>query len=192
MRKFVLFIALTLFSLEILACAALTSKGTMCKRAPVPGSLYCWQHGGKATSSSSAQTKSRAKSSIKVSRLSDSANSNGASSYSWNKINADRTASPRDQSDVVVRLPKDERSDEDWTLAKLRLLDTKLREYIAKGHNPPTDLSQFKRFASLSFSDQWGTPFRYVHGTDNYSLSSAGADKVFGTDDDISLSYELQ
>lgn len=28
------------------ACAALTNKGTPCRRAAVPGSPYCWQHGG--------------------------------------------------------------------------------------------------------------------------------------------------
>lgn len=31
---------------ELMACAAVTKKGTLCKRAPSPGSQYCWQHGG--------------------------------------------------------------------------------------------------------------------------------------------------
>lgn len=35
-----------LLAVEIFACAAITKKGTQCKRAPSPGSQYCWQHGG--------------------------------------------------------------------------------------------------------------------------------------------------
>lgn len=31
---------------QVFACAAITKKGTLCKRAPSPGSQYCWQHGG--------------------------------------------------------------------------------------------------------------------------------------------------
>ena len=31
---------------QVFACAAITKKGTQCKRAPSPGSQYCWQHGG--------------------------------------------------------------------------------------------------------------------------------------------------
>lgn len=30
-------------------CEAITKKGTKCKRAPMPGSQYCWQHGGRQT-----------------------------------------------------------------------------------------------------------------------------------------------
>lgn len=167
-RKVLVFAAIVFASFEIFACAAVTQKGTQCKRAPVPGSLYCWQHGGKSSSTTSADTGSRL-----VPNTTTVTHTNG-------------------RSDVVVKLPKDERTDEDWTLVKLRFLDNKLRETISKGRNPPQDLSSFKRFTHLSFSDQWGTPFKYDHGADWYTLTSAGADKVFGTEDDISLSYEKQ
>ena len=36
-------------SFSLLACDAITKKGTKCKRAPMPGSQYCWQHGGRQT-----------------------------------------------------------------------------------------------------------------------------------------------
>ena len=35
-----------LVAVQAFACAAITKKGTQCKRAPSPGSQYCWQHGG--------------------------------------------------------------------------------------------------------------------------------------------------
>lgn len=35
-----------LAAVQAFACAAITKKGTQCKRAPSPGSQYCWQHGG--------------------------------------------------------------------------------------------------------------------------------------------------
>jgi len=41
----VLFV-LSVLCVDVLACAAITQKGTQCKRAASPGSAYCWQHGG--------------------------------------------------------------------------------------------------------------------------------------------------
>ena len=35
-----------LAAVQAFACAAITKKGTQCSRAPSPGSIYCWQHGG--------------------------------------------------------------------------------------------------------------------------------------------------
>ena len=35
--------------LSSFACDAITKKGVKCKRAPLPGSQYCWQHGGRQT-----------------------------------------------------------------------------------------------------------------------------------------------
>lgn len=47
MRKVVLLAcAVVLAVVQAYACAAITKKGTQCKRAPSPGSEYCWQHGG--------------------------------------------------------------------------------------------------------------------------------------------------
>lgn len=46
MKKLVLLVVISLLCIDVLACAAITKKGTQCKRAPSPGSIYCWQHGG--------------------------------------------------------------------------------------------------------------------------------------------------
>jgi len=51
---------------ELLACAAVTQKGTVCKRAPVAGSAYCWQHGGGATTRASQPTRQAAASTAKT------------------------------------------------------------------------------------------------------------------------------
>lgn len=165
MKKVLIILSVTLLSFEIFACAAITKKGTLCKRAPSPGSQYCWQHGGSTSSSTGTSSRSRM-----VQR------------------DDNKTSTSSSASDIVVSMPKDERSDEEWTLTKLRFLDKKVREYVAKGHNPPHDLSQFKRYTHLSFIDQWGTPFKYNHGDDWYTLTSAGKDKAFGTEDDLTLS----
>lgn len=41
---------------QVFACAAITQKGTQCKRAPVPGSAYCWQHGGRKTETTASES----------------------------------------------------------------------------------------------------------------------------------------
>ena len=49
MKKLLILLLIVLcFAVQGLACAAITKKGTQCKRAPSPGSQYCWQHGGTA------------------------------------------------------------------------------------------------------------------------------------------------
>lgn len=45
-RKLLVCVAVAMAAFSVLACAAITKKGTQCKRAPSPGSQYCWQHGG--------------------------------------------------------------------------------------------------------------------------------------------------
>ena len=44
--RLVLAFCAMLVAVQAFACAAITKKGTQCKRAPSPGSQYCWQHGG--------------------------------------------------------------------------------------------------------------------------------------------------
>lgn len=55
MKRLLLFGVSLLVSAQVFACAAITKKGTQCKRKPVPGSQYCWQHGGRANNSSKVQ-----------------------------------------------------------------------------------------------------------------------------------------
>ena len=47
MKRFILLSLSLLVAAQVFACAAITKKGTQCKRKPVPGSQYCWQHGGR-------------------------------------------------------------------------------------------------------------------------------------------------
>lgn len=46
MKKIIVGLVAAFLSFQVMACAAITKKGTQCKRAPSPGSQYCWQHGG--------------------------------------------------------------------------------------------------------------------------------------------------
>lgn len=51
MKKTIIMIATMAMAVTVFAaqCAAITKKGTRCKRQAVAGALYCWQHGGNAT-----------------------------------------------------------------------------------------------------------------------------------------------
>ena len=46
-KRFAFLLVAGLLSLSLFACEALTKKGVKCKRDPMPGSQYCWQHGGR-------------------------------------------------------------------------------------------------------------------------------------------------
>ena len=46
MKRLILMLVVLMVAVQAIACAAITKKGTQCKRAPSPGSQYCWQHGG--------------------------------------------------------------------------------------------------------------------------------------------------
>jgi hypothetical protein len=53
---------------------------------------------------------------------------------------------------------------------------------------PNKDLSEGQAHALRTFGiDGWGTPFRFLSMRDLYTVSSAGPDRAFGTEDDISL-----
>ena len=45
-KTIIVLMVIVLSAVQAFACAAITKKGTQCKRAPSPGSQYCWQHGG--------------------------------------------------------------------------------------------------------------------------------------------------
>lgn len=47
MKKLVVVVLVGVLAvIQAFACAAITKSGRQCKRAPSPGSQYCWQHGG--------------------------------------------------------------------------------------------------------------------------------------------------
>lgn len=56
MKRLLVFGVSLLVAAQVFACAAITKKGTQCKRKPVPGSQYCWQHGGRANNTQKAQS----------------------------------------------------------------------------------------------------------------------------------------
>lgn len=56
MKRLLLFGVSLLVAVQVFACAAITKKGTQCKRKPVPGSQYCWQHGGRANNVPKAES----------------------------------------------------------------------------------------------------------------------------------------
>lgn len=60
MKKIMAALACVLLATAVMAaqCAATTKKGTQCKRQASPGSSYCWQHGGKASSGSATTAQS--------------------------------------------------------------------------------------------------------------------------------------
>lgn len=45
-KTIIVLMVIVLSAVQAFACAAITKKGTQCKRAPSPGAQYCWQHGG--------------------------------------------------------------------------------------------------------------------------------------------------
>ncbi len=49
----------------------------------------------------------------------------------------------------------------------------------------------FGRWSSGNYTDMWGTAFQFTEDADgsNRRIVSAGADKTFGTDDDITVGY---
>lgn len=51
-KMLVVFLLVVVSAVQAFACAATTKKGTRCKRAPVPGSAFCWQHGGRSAAKS--------------------------------------------------------------------------------------------------------------------------------------------
>lgn len=66
--KFRILILALLVAPLLFACEAITKKGTKCRRAPMPGSQYCWQHGGRTKpQSTNVVTVVQQKSSVKSS-----------------------------------------------------------------------------------------------------------------------------
>jgi hypothetical protein len=49
-----------------------------------------------------------------------------------------------------------------------------------------------KYFSHPVSNDAWGTPYRYILQDNKYTISSAGKDKIFDTNDDIAVSGHLK
>ena len=58
-----------------------------------------------------------------------------------------------------------------------------LQNLVTKGSEPNWSGPYIKKAESLN--DPWGTPFQYTKAENSYTIVSAGADKAFGTADDV-------
>lgn len=102
-RKMLVCLATIMAAVSVLACAAITKKGTQCKRAPSPGSQYCWQHGGTTAAQRAAgisaeegRCKAKTKAGTQCKR-----NAKPGSKYCWQHGGTDI----EDNAEVPVRRP---------------------------------------------------------------------------------------
>lgn len=68
------------------------------------------------------------------------------------------------------------------------ILHQKVAAYVSETGSYPTDLSQIPDLNEKLKTDHWGTPYKLEvidPAVDEFLIRSAGEDKVFGTDDDI-------
>lgn len=101
LKKLAVCIAVMLTAASLFACAAITKKGTRCKRAPSPCSQYCWQHGGTTVAQRAAgvtaeegRCKATSKAGTQCKR-----NAKFGSKYCWQHGGA----AENDKADVPVR-----------------------------------------------------------------------------------------
>lgn len=90
---------------------------------------------------------------------------------------------------------KDEFLGEDYTKSEMEDIVKALNKYQIDTDTFPTDYSRFVRTKPIWdswYDDYWGTAYRYTIEGKSLSLTSAGKDHVFGTDDDIVLTSSYQ
>jgi hypothetical protein len=77
---------------------------------------------------------------------------------------------------------------EKTTRANLMSIQRAIDFFIAQNGRTPENLREVQTYSRSVYegSDAWGTPLKYIKISDSdYSLTSAGNDKTFDTDDDI-------
>lgn len=82
------------------------------------------------------------------------------------------------------------RVQEKVTRSNLESLERAISVFLAQTGRTPRDLKEIHIFrpAAYAAEDAWGTPLKYERISDSrYRLRSAGEDRVFGTQDDITL-----
>lgn len=162
---------------QAFACAAITKKGTQCKRAPSPGSQYCWQHGG-TTKAQRAVSSAPVQQTPQQSLAAVVQQSNQGSGEVVQQAVTSSASLPQTRN----------LTEEEWTRVRLEAIDNALASYKehADGKVPMT-LQKLRMFSSpsLSFKDGWGVKMRYVTDGVEYIVSSSGPDKTFDTEDDI-------
>lgn len=81
---------------------------------------------------------------------------------------------------------------EKLTAANMSSLAREIHSYIAMEGRAPQNLKELQEFRRipLGTTDVWGTIIRYERlGDEDFRLTSAGPDRAFGTEDDISKDY---
>lgn len=81
----------------------------------------------------------------------------------------------------------------DVTLTRLLLIEIRIREFYAQHREIPNSLYDLPERPGYnnSLQDAWGSAFQYKTDGLTLTLSSAGRDGVFGTDNDIVHQLEL-
>lgn len=170
MKSILVLLLATFLAADVLACAAITKKGTQCKRAPASGSIYCWQHGGSSKSQGSSSRTSN-----KSTRTYSSSRDSETITY------AEDNASPVKNRAKSLGLDPTQ-----MTKKRMNSIKKAINNRISKGKPLPSSLDEMKSDVRLNFRDEWGRKFRYEVNCYQYKIISAGPDKEFDTDDDLS------
>jgi len=175
--RFVAVFLLCLMAADAAACAAITKKGTVCKRPASPGSAYCWQHGGstkaerdaayvktQANEPAAEQAKAAAEASVlTVARIVD-----GDTLVLSNGVTVRLIGIDAPESHESEKLDKDaERTQQDK--ATIKALGKRCSDHLAglcKGEKVTLQYDQTKE-------DVYGRVLAYVHLADGTDVNAA-------------------
>ena len=212
MKKIVVALVVLMAVVQAFACAAITKKGTLCKRTPVPGSLYCWQHGGRAANQSSPSVTLRPQSRPAINYgLTQETHSNqpykqceavykngprcnGAADADSKYCLLHKDYDPKNPPVLKVdRLPQTDDEFVQKTRELMADIEKSIRQY--KQRNPkklPTSLKVLRALlpsgCSVPLKDAWGNSFVYEAEGLDYVVVSPGKDCKLGTSDDMRIS----
>jgi hypothetical protein len=112
--------------------------------------------------------------------LGEAVQARAASAWAWTSDRLERPASPF--TDRYRRV----QAESDLQKTSRQLV---LRRNAGHRAPEPQELAEFMAQHQISEDgiDPWGTAYRLVHQGDTISISSAGPDLTFGTDDDVTL-----
>ena len=212
MKKIVVALVVLMAVVQAFACAAITKKGTLCKRTPVPGSQYCWQHGGRAAnpSSSSVTLRSQSRSTINYGitqeprfnqpyRQCEAVCKNGPRCNGTADTDSKYCLLHKDydpENPPILKVDRLPQTDQEF-VSKTRELLVKIEEAIAeyKQRNPkrlPSNLMTLRTLmptgTSVPLKDSWGSNFVYEADGLDYIVVSLGKDCKLGTPDDMKIS----
>ena len=215
MKKNVVMFVVLLAAVQAFACAAITKKGTLCKRTPVPGSLYCWQHGGRAASRQSSDAAPSTPSWPSIGLSQDRTPTQNLIQQPHRQCEAVYRDGPRcngfadvdskfcllhkdydPENPPILKVDRLPQTDQEF-VNKTHELMLKIEEAIAeyKQRNPkklPSSLKTLRALlptgTSVPLKDAWGSSFVYEAEGLDYIVVSPGKDCKLGTPDDMKIS----